>query len=372
MHTKQKLLIRITCFFWLIAKICAYKAWLTTGRTYPVVAPLDFLDVVPPIVHTILYGLTLCGLVLLLIFPQKRLLIAATFIVILCSCSLDVLRWQPWEYQFLFFLLIFIINHNNPKVLYSAIVFVMASVYIYSGLHKINGGFLHSVWESLMLKKFFGVSNATIVFYKLHYAGLALAVIEAALGVGLLVMKNKKLPASLLIVMHVFIIIMLGKTGLNHNKIILPWNAAMICFLYFYYCKEHYRFSFTVIANPKNAVILLFWGIMPALSFIGYWDAFLSSSLYSGNSKQLHICIKNTEAVQSLSPYFSKIDRRNLCNGQVKISMYEWTYTETSMLPYPADWYFKKFKAKFEKMYPGTEGQFVTIAYPYKERETLE
>ena len=42
------------------------------------------------------------------------------------------------------------------------------------------------------------------------------------------------------------------------------------------------------------------------------------------------------------------------------------------MLPYPADWYFKKFKAKFEKMYPGTKAQFVTIAYPYKERETLE
>jgi len=41
------------------------------------------------------------------------------------------------------------------------------------------------------------------------------------------------------------------------------------------------------------------------------------------------------------------------------------------MLPYPADWYFKKFKAKFEKMYPGTEAQFVTIAFPIKSGKHL-
>lgn len=372
MHSKQKLLLRITCFFWLIAKISASKAWLATGRTYPVVAPFDFLDTLPPIIHTILYGLSLCGLVLLLIFPQKRLLIAATFIVILCSCLLDVLRWQPWEYQFLFFLLIFIVNHKNPKALYSAIVFVMASVYIYSGLHKINGGFLHTIWESLMLKRFLGLHNTTIIFYKLHYAGLALAVIEAALGLGMLVMKNKKLPAALLIIMHAFIIIMLGKTGVNHNKIILPWNAAMIFFLHFFYYKENYQFSFSAIVNRQNAIVLLFWGLMPALSFAGYWDLFLSSSLYSGNSKQIQICIKNKASVKVLSPYFSKTDKYNTCNGEAKISMYQWTYEETNMLPYPAEWYFKKFKTKFKSMYPETDAEFIITQYPYKENIKLE
>jgi hypothetical protein len=372
MHNRQKLLLRITCFLWLITKIASYKMWIAEGRLYPVVPPFEFLEAVPNVFHTLLFGLSLLGLTLLFIFPQKRIILISTLLVILCSCSLDVLRWQPWEYQFIFFLIIFIINRDNPKALYSAIVFVLASVYIYSGLHKLNGGFLHSVWESMILHKFFGMPGGAIRHLKLHYIGLALPLIEIATGLGLLFLKRKLVPAVILIGMHGFIIILLSGVGINYNSIVLPWNFAMVFFLYFFYLKEPYQFAFRDMINKPNAIILLMWGIMPALSFIGYWDKMLSSSLYSGNAKHLDICIKSTKDAKQLRPYFSDSDKRNNCNGAAKISLSHWASAETGILPYPEEWYFKKLKAKYEKMYAGTGATFIIYAYPYADNVKLE
>jgi len=36
-------LLRITCFFWLLAKVLSMKAWLA-DRLYPVVPVFDFID----------------------------------------------------------------------------------------------------------------------------------------------------------------------------------------------------------------------------------------------------------------------------------------------------------------------------------------
>ena len=372
MHSKQKLLLRITCFFWIVTKVAGYQAWLANGRLYPVVPPFKFLDVVPAIVHSILFWTSLSGLALLIIFPLKRFLLISTLVVIVLSCTLDVLRWQPWEYQYLFFLLIFIINHNNPKALYSAIVFVLASVYIYSGLHKINGGFLHTVWDSMMLHRFMGLSRVTITHLKLHHIGLALPVIEAAAGLALLFTKKKFIPAVTLMGMHIFIIILLSGIGLNYNSIVLPWNFAMLLILYFFYYKEPYQFSLASIPMGKNAIVFLAWGILPALSFTGRWDNMLSSSLYSGNGWQMDICIKNPEDAKPLKEYFAKNDRKHICNGEARLPINKWSTNETGVQPYHEYWYYKRFKTEFEKKYPNIDATFIVYRYPYKEREILE
>jgi len=372
MHNKQELLLRITSFFWIITKINAYNAWVAEGRLYPVVPVFDFMDALPAIVHSILFGLSLAGLASLLIFPLKRILLISTLIVILCSCALDVLRWQPWEYQFIFFLLIFIFNPKNPRAVYSTIVFVLASIYIYSGLHKLNGGFLRSVWESMMLQQFFGLSKATIAHYKLHYTGLAIPLIETAAGLGLLFVKRKAVPALVLIAMHIFIIIMLSGVGINYNSIVLPWNFAMLLSLYFFYYKEHYQFSFPDVIKGRNTVVFLMWGILPALSFAGYWDTTLSSSLYSGVSKRMDICIKNPDAAKPLKKYFSATDKNNNCNGEARLPLNNWSIKETHVLPHHEAWYFERFKTRFEKMYPGTGATFVIYAYPFKEKTVLK
>lgn len=62
--------IRITCLFWLVAKIICWRLWLS-DRLFPLVPPFDFL-VAPEYVHQGLFILSLAGLLLLLIFPIKK------------------------------------------------------------------------------------------------------------------------------------------------------------------------------------------------------------------------------------------------------------------------------------------------------------
>jgi len=372
MHSKQKLLIRLTCFFWLVIKIAGYKIWVTEGRLYPVVPPFEFLDTMPPLLHTIVYILSLTGLIVLFIFPQKRIIAISTLILIVFSCSLDVLRWQPWEYQFLFFLLIFIVNHNNPKLFYNAIVFILASTYIYSGLHKINGGFLHNIWEHVLLSKLFMVSGNNIRYFKLHYIGLAIPAIEIAAGLGLLFIKKKLLPTIALITMHVFILILMIRLHVNFLSIIPQWNIAMIFFLGCYYYRDNFQFSFPSLFRGTNKLVFLCWGILPALSFTGHWDKFLSSSMYSGTMKYMAVCVKNTSPAPQLKPYFAAKNSHNICNGAARINVYGWALKDTGVLPYPEYWYYKRFKTSFKKLYPGINADFIVYKYPFKERVILE
>lgn len=373
MKDTRTLLIRITCLFWIITKLFSYKAWLSDGRLYPVVPPFDFLDKLPPLAHSISFFLSLMVLVLLFIFPRKLWLMATLFAVILFSCLLDVVRWQPWEYQCLFFLTIFIINRNKPAALFSAIIFVMGCIYIYSGIHKFNGGYLFVVWEQLILRRIIGLSRADIAHWNLHYIGLIMPVVETLAGVLLLTAKNKKVPLFLLIVMHVLLLFMLSAAGISKNRIVLPWNIFMMLILALYYYRDSHSFSLRSVLRGPNLAILLFWGILPSLHLAGYWDKKLSASMYSGNMKFMDACIKNPSAVPQLKKYLTGSNPYKTCtDGQARLPLYAICSDEMHLLPYPEYWYYRRFKKKWEKLYPQADMEFRVYQYPYKEVVEIE
>ena len=117
---------------------------------------------------------------------------------------LDQNRWQPWEYQYYLIILFLLLYRNNQKQFFNYFIFLLAIIYINSGLHKISGGFLFEVWESMILKSFFGFSTTQIQSLWIHYSGLSLGIIEVLSGIGLLFYKSQKQAAITLIVMHIF------------------------------------------------------------------------------------------------------------------------------------------------------------------------
>lgn len=80
----------------------------------------------------------------------------------------------------------------------------------------------------MILNDFLHIAQNTILDYKLFFLGLAIPIIEIALGLGLLLAKKKILFAYLIIGMHIFILIFLGPAGINYNSIIWFWNILMI------------------------------------------------------------------------------------------------------------------------------------------------
>jgi hypothetical protein len=342
-------LIRVTCLFWLIAKLIGWRMF-TTYRSFPAAPVFESLDQIPPVIHSILFLLSLSFLVLLLFYKNKSIL-WSLLIVEIFSCLLDQNRWQPWEYQYLFIIFIFIINANNQQRITVAFTFILASTYFYSGFGKLNEGFLHTIWTKMVLELFLKIPPRIALQHWVHYSGCLVGLTELIAGAGLLFSKTRKIAAWTLILMHLFILAFLGPLGLWYNKIVWPWNLVMIFYLYLIFLRKG-----QVIAPLKsiftgwNKLVFICWGVLPALNFAGYWDNYLSSGLYSGKLPRMVICIKDTSKCKPLQRY-CKGDYHKLCNGEAFIDLQYWAMSETNVAPYPEIRVYKKLQVKLERQY---------------------
>ena len=371
MERQQALLLRILCFFWIIIRVLSSEVWLAESRSFPVIAPLSVFDSVPGYVNAVLYFVSLAGLGLLLIFPKNSVIMTVAIIAIISSCFLDVICWQVWEYLFTFILLVCAVQIKNFRGWSAALLIIFSSVYIYGGLQKLNGGFLFSVWDKLILRDMFGLSGSFVKNAKLHYAGLLLPTVETALGVLLLFVRDKKKPAMALIGMHLFILAFMFNKGATLNAVAIAWNVAMILFLHLLFVR--YKAVQFRAADLKGftAMIAIVWGILPALNFIGYWDDKFSSGMYSGKDKKLVICIDD-EVPAEVKSYLAAADAYNLCDGKVMINVSKWAITEMGVNPGAEEWYFKKLKEKWERIHPKVKAKFVMYSYPYNNAREIE
>lgn len=355
---KNVLLLKITCIYWLFAKLMSWRIW-TTNRLLPAAPFFECFDHIPSVIHTVLFVLSL-SLMVLLFFRSDIFFLIGLLTIEILSCLLDQNRWLPWEYLYIFIIFIFIVNANSQKRIPSAITFLLASTYFYSGLCKLNEGFLQTVWTNMMLNNFLKVPAHIAGQNWIHYGGYLIGVIELLAGVGLLFIKTQVKSAKALIAMHLFVLLLLGPLGFKGYEVLWPWNMAMILFLYFIFLKNNERIIvFQPVTKGWNKLVLICWGILPALSFLGYWDKNLSSNLFSANLPGMVICIKDTSACKQLQRFCYKKDSPNTCNGQAKIDIQTWARVETNVSVYPEMRVYKIIQEKLEKQYGSCGLSFV-------------
>lgn len=343
-------LLKITCIFWLLAKVIGWRMW-TTYRSFPTAPVFDSFDQIPSVTHTILFILSLLFIVLLFVFNKNRPLLFGLLIVEICTCLFDQNRWQPWEYQYIFIIFIFIVNIRDQKRVTIALTFILAATYFYSGLGKLNPGFLQTIWTKMILESFLKVPVHIATQHWLHYSGYLVGFTELIAGIGLLFSKTQKVSAGVLIAMHLFILVFIGPIGLKYNKIVWPWNAAMILYLYAVFLrKEQIDITFKSIFNGWNKMVFVCWGLLPALNFFGCWDNYLSSNIYSGRLPRMVICIKDTSKCRELQRFCRK-GNPNLCDGGSIIDIQYWAMSETKVAPYPEIRVYKKMQKKLEKKF---------------------
>lgn len=323
------LLIRALAFFWCVTKIWSYKTWVT-DRLYPVIPPVDFLKYVPDFMHVFFFGFSVAALLAVLFVKVNRLLLISLFLSELLSCSLDTVRWQPWEYMYLCFLLIVIINFRRPKHIIMLGHLFLVSVYFFSGLHKLSRGFLSSIWINMVLTDFFGLSMEIILKYKLYFIGLLIPIAEIFLAVLLFISKSKREISYLLILTHIGILIFIGPFGIQYNSVVWPWNLAMISILVIIYAKPvepMHRKILTV-----NGYWIVLWFVLPFLSFFGNWYQYFSFNLYSGKGEQMYIYFSEKE--RELSPYFDPASDKKYGNKPC-INLQNWAMKEIRSAPLP-------------------------------------
>lgn len=356
---KNILLLRITCLCWLFAKVMSWRIW-TTNRLLPTAPVFEWLDYAPAIVHTVLFIISLLLLILLLFIQKNKRCLTGLLGVEIALCFLDQNRLLPWEYQYMFMTFIFLINSKNQKYIRPVIAFLLISTYFYSGLSKLNESFLHTVWTRMILTAFFKMPPHITSQNWVHYSGYLLGTIELLAAIGLLFVKTQVNAARVLIGMHLFILLLLGPFGLHGYRVLWPWNIAMILFLasIFLYRNDGVV-VFDSITKGWNKVVVLFWGILPAFSFFGYWDKNLSSNLFSADVPKMTICVRDTSMCKPLQRFCYRKDTPNTCKGLAKIDIQNWAIIETSVSAYPEVRVYKQMQAKLEKQYPASGLNFV-------------
>jgi hypothetical protein len=356
--------LQITCLFWMVTKMIGWRLW-TTERLLPLAPPFDFLTA-PDAVHWILLAASFVLMLLLMLKPATKILLIALFISELLSCLFDQSRWQPWEYQFVFTLLVYIINYNQPKKIIAGLAFLMVSTYAYSGLGKFNQSFLILFWDNLFLRQYLKLSPAFIHQSYIYYGGYLLAMIEMLFGIGLLFRSIQKLSAWLIIAMHIFIVILVGPFGLKYNIVVWPWNILMILQLYFVFIyTDEAAVNIKLLWKGWNKMILIFWGLLPALNHTaGWWDNFLSSRLFAGNQPQMMFCIKDSSEIKQLQPYIYKNNSVTICDSNaVMVNLQMWAMKEMKSPPYTEERVYKKIAKKWISEHPGTSTKAILYYY---------
>ena len=357
------IVLRIISIAWIFSKLICFKLW-GADRDFPLVPVHDSLSNFDPFIHDFLFGSSLLLMLLFLFFPGKK--IAAIIICLeLFSCCLDQNRWQPWEYFFLFMLMAYVINKQSNK-LPGIWLLIMAGLYFFGGIGKLNSTFIHDTWKYLMLHRWLGISTSNIWVTR---SGYLLPLLEMLAGLGLLFNLTRKVSVIILIGMHLLILLMLGPAGLNINHVVWPWNIALAILLVITFINSS-QIVFTRMArDPFVWVVLLCWWLLPWLRFAGYWDKYLSSVLYSGGVEQLFICTDNPAAIKQLGKYMDSSFSVIPCSPV--LSVYNWGIHEMRTAPYPEPRVRNAIIKAWKQKYPGNNDRFYLykpgFAYSVKE-----
>jgi len=358
-----KLVVKLVALTWLITKLICYKLWLT-DRLFPLIPVHSSLADLPASVHITLFIISLGSLLLLLLFPNRKLVVLLLAAELL-SCMLDQDRWQPWEYQFMFMMAAFAFIKDEKETRFSWQL-ILAGIYFFSGVSKFNSAFIHDVWQNLILHRWLGIYHTNVLILR---TGYALPLIEMAAGIFLLINRTRRLAIPALVLMHLLILVMLGPAGLNMNAVVWPWNVLMPVLLYVLFFREAFQYSYFFSLKLFAWIVFVCWWILPWFQQAGYWDKYLSSVLYSGGVDQLYICTGNELAKKEMAEYMDKEFKVIPCSPV--LSVYKWGNKEMHTVPYPEKRVYNAIMKAWKKKYPGSNDRFYIyrsgFAYSVKE-----
>ena len=351
----RKTVIRLTLGFWLIFKAMSINLWWSWDRTFPELPVLDVLLNMPSQVSDSISFLSVILMIFAVVKP-KQIIIASILVLELLLMSLDQMRWQPSIFQLIVTLSIGLLR---PRLFKSYFFFLISVTYIFSGLQKLNLGFINFIWGKFFLIDFLNIAPEIAFHRAVKAVGFILPLTELILGL-VIWTKFRTWGWSLIIIMHILLLLVLGPLGMNFNSIIWPWNVLMIVFAALFLKDRCSDYKLKQFGNASFIILGIVIVILPVFSFFGKHSPLMSFSLYSGG----------TDFLYAYSPH-TKTDFKTLTyKGKEFISVFDWSMEELNvpMVPYPP--VFKEFKNRFKEEV-SSEAQFLIRSYPYKQENTL-
>lgn len=314
----------------LVSVLLSYNLW--AGQRWFPKAPLFWEYDVIKSPYDYIQLLILLALIVINIISRNKYFLFFLVLFSVYLCADDQNRLQPWFFNYILILLVLLFYRqrvdapNNYTSIFISLQLLVALIYIYSGLQKINSHFIDDTYSWIIEPLNSILSNRQMTL--LLRLGHSVPVIEILLGLGLLIKPTRYITLPLIIMMHVIILILLGPMGKSYNSVIWPWNLTMIALnLVLYGNVERERFFDVAILfrGVSFYIVITFMLIFPFFSFQNKYDSYLSSSLYSGNTHNCKIILSD-KAYQALPYYIQNFATTNANYNMLNLK--RWCMTE--------------------------------------------
>ena len=251
--------------------LCCLPLWLSK-REYPVVPLMAAWPALPSSFGPLFLGVALLSLVAAVRWFRPAVIFFLLAILYLWAC--DQNRGQPWLYLYWVMLLL---NLLPERTALAACRLALSLAYLWAGAQKLNGTFFRAIppWfcEPAL---HWGLPDAVVAAFW-----------ELFIGAGVWFGKTRWPALALAAVLHGASLLFLGPFGHNLNAVVWPWNLAMVVLLYILFgAKEHASLPQTLRETRRSwagAAGVGLFGLLPVLSYFGWWDSYFSFALYSAN-----------------------------------------------------------------------------------------
>lgn len=225
-----------------------------------------------------------------------------------------------------------------------AIVYLTASIYVWSAWSKLDASFLQSHGPKFVaaICDAAGISTHFWTDRTWQIAAAMLPVGELIVGIALLIVRTRRpaLVASML--MHLLLIVAVGPWGLNHREGVLLWNGFFVAQNVILLlsgsqsngtAREFTRWKTRRVALLVSVVAILF----PAFRSVGYCDTWPAWAVYASSPARVLVQVRDSSIDQLQNSLQSYVEPRQLNDGWSWLRIDLWSLDATGTPIYPED-----------------------------------
>jgi hypothetical protein len=329
-------IVRVTSLALLCTLALSWRAYIPTERIFALSPVIEIFRSTPVWLDWIILILNIGCLVWLVIKPLQRAPAGGALVCTVFGVLQDLLRFQPYTYMYCFTIL-WAVFFTSRSI--DALKIMVASVYVWGGVHKINATFFLSLFPEFIEPLYLFPKEPSLLAALIVLAMFFVPVFEATIGLLLVFSpRERRLATGMAFVMLVVVLTSLGLDDDAWNLIVWPWNIYLflLVFMLLYMParadeKVHLRFDM-----PTLATIVLF-SITPALALFGWGHSYPAFKLYSGNTKRAEVILSQDENMARLPNSL-----RQLIGRAHRLPLVDWTADEFELVVYPESYVFRR------------------------------
>lgn len=250
-------------------------------------------------------------------------------------------RLQPWAYQNALYSTAFACF--TAQVARRWVIAVAISVYLYSALGKFDYQFLHTVGQDFVSIAL-GPPGTQPSTLRLGLAAI-LPVAELAIAIGLIFPSSRRVAGTAAMLMHSSLLVALGPWMLGHSSGVVGWNVLLVVQSWFLFvapvqpCVIAQQGASdnepSPLARRVATAVLVVALLMPMTERAGYWDHWLSWSLYSPHTSRVELEIHETSLAdlpKTAQPFVMSDDDNDRWH---RVALDQWSLDRLGVPIYP-------------------------------------